>query len=67
VVARRPPLRGGLLTPSARRDRVASVLPLGHAGGGDEMLLVLVPLLVFMIVYRLARGPLPEDAEEDRR
>lgn len=35
------------------------MFPIGHAGGGDEMLLALVPLLVFMIVYRLVRGPLP--------
>jgi hypothetical protein len=67
VVARRPSLRGRLLTLSSPRDRVASVLPFGHAGGGDEMLLVLLPLLVFMIVYRLARGPLPEDRAEERR
>ena len=43
------------------------MVPLGHAGGGDEMLLVLLPLLAFMITYRLARGPLPEDRTEERR
>lgn len=38
---------------------------LGHAGGGDELLLALVPMLVFMLVYRLVRGPLPVAAPED--
>lgn len=31
-----------------------------HAGGFDEMLLVILPLIVFNIVYRLARGRVPE-------
>ena len=37
---------------------------LAHAGGGDELLLALVPVLVFMSVYRLVRGP--EEPAEDR-
>jgi hypothetical protein len=37
------------------------MLPLAHAGGADEILLVLVPFLVFMIVYRLVRGPIPTE------
>lgn len=39
---------------------------LGHAGGGDELLLALIPMLVFMAVYRIVRGPLPASAPEDR-
>jgi hypothetical protein len=39
---------------------------LAHAGGGDELLLALIPMLVFMLVYRLVRGPLPTPASEDR-
>jgi hypothetical protein len=39
------------------------MLPLAHAGGADEMLLVVVPFFVFMAVYRLVRGPLPEDGQ----
>jgi hypothetical protein len=34
-----------------------SVIPIAHAGGGDELLLALVPVLVFMAVFRLVRGP----------
>jgi hypothetical protein len=37
------------------------MVPLAHAGGADEMLLVVVPFVVFLAVYRLVRGPLPED------
>jgi hypothetical protein len=40
---------------------VPVVLPLSHAGGGDELLLVLLPMLTFMVAYRLTRGPLPEE------
>jgi hypothetical protein len=42
------------------------MLPLAHAGGADEMLLVVVPFFVFMAVYRLVRGPLPEDSKEEQ-
>jgi hypothetical protein len=38
---------------------------LAHAGGGDELLLTLIPVLVFMLVYRLVRGPLPAPAAKD--
>jgi hypothetical protein len=39
---------------------------LAHAGGGDELLLALIPMLVFMLVYRMVRGPLPASASDDR-
>jgi hypothetical protein len=38
-------------------------LILGHAGGGDELLLALVPTLVFMSVYRLVRGPNQDEGD----
>jgi hypothetical protein len=43
------------------------VIPLAHAGGGDELLLVLIPMLVFMAVYRLVRGPVDAPADPGRR
>jgi hypothetical protein len=43
------------------------VIPLGHAGGGDELLLVLVPILVFMAVFRLVRGRVDTPADPGSR
>lgn len=40
------------------------MISIAHAGGGDELLMVLVPTLVFMAVYRLVRGPGPEGPPE---
>jgi hypothetical protein len=40
---------------------------LAHAGGADEMLLVLVPFIVFLAVYRLVRGPLPPESQVPTR
>jgi hypothetical protein len=38
---------------------------LAHAGGIDELLLIVLPWIVFMITYRLARGRIVEAAEDD--
>jgi hypothetical protein len=38
---------------------------LAHMGGADEMLYVLLPGLIFVVVYRLVKGPpKPPDAED---
>jgi hypothetical protein len=46
-------------------------MSLAHAGGIDEMLLVLAPTIIFLLLYRLIRGreeaEEPEPSEEDRR
>jgi hypothetical protein len=38
---------------------------LAHAGGIDEILLIILPLFVFTFTYRLARGKLPETKKQD--
>jgi hypothetical protein len=43
------------------------MVPFGHAGGSDEMLLVVLPIFVFLAVYRLVRGPLPEEPPPQER
>jgi hypothetical protein len=43
------------------------MVPLAHAGGADEMLLVVVPFVVFLAAYRLVRGPLPEEPPREER
>ena len=40
---------------------------MAHAGGIDELLLIVLPWIVFMIAYRVARGRVPEAAEDDSR
>jgi hypothetical protein len=40
---------------------------LAHAGGIDEILLIVLPLIIFTLSYRLARGRVPEPKKQDAR
>jgi hypothetical protein len=40
---------------------------LAHAGGIDEILLIVLPLVVFTLCYRLARGRAAEPKKQDAR
>jgi hypothetical protein len=40
---------------------------LAHAGGIDEILLIVLPLVVFTLTYRLARGRVPDPRKQDVR
>jgi hypothetical protein len=43
------------------------VTPLAHAGGIDELLFTVVPVLVFVLVFRLARGKRDREHDEESR
>jgi hypothetical protein len=43
------------------------VAPLAHAGGIDELLFAVVPVLVFVLVFRVARGNRDREDDEEGR
>ena len=41
--------------------------PLAHAGGIDELLFAVVPVLVFVLLFRVARGNRNREDDEEGR
>jgi hypothetical protein len=48
-------------------EPTATTVLLAHAGGWDEMLFVLVPLLVFLVLQWLSRRKARQPPENDSR